>query len=65
MWSKLVKEMKGVDKSVVNIASTAAHRLQPNRWTYSAGKGAVLSMTKCMTLDLSIDGISVNSISPV
>lgn len=25
--------------SVVNIASTAGHRAQPNRWTYSATKG--------------------------
>jgi len=29
-----MKEMKGVDKSVVNIASTSGHRAQPNRWTY-------------------------------
>ena len=59
-----MKEMKGVDKSVVNIASISGHRAQPNRWTYSAGKGAILTMTKCMALDLSIDGIRVNSISP-
>ena len=59
-----MKEMKGVDNSVVNIASVSGHRAQPDRWTYSAGKGAVLTMTKCMALDLSIDGIRVNSISP-
>ena len=59
-----MKEMKGVDKAVVNIASTAAHRPQPNRWTYSASKGAIVTMTKCMALDLSIDGIRVNSVCP-
>jgi len=59
-----MKEMKGVEKSVVNVASISGHRAQPNRWTYSAGKGAVLTMTKCMALDLSIDRIRVNSISP-
>ena len=31
-----MKEMKGVDKSVVNIASISGHQVQPNRWTYSA-----------------------------
>ena len=31
-----MKEMKGVDKSIVNIASISGHRVQPNRWTYAA-----------------------------
>ena len=52
------------DKSVVNVASTAGHRAQPNRWTYSATKGAILSLTKCMALDLSAHKIRVNSVSP-
>ena len=52
------------DKSIVNIASISGHRAQPNRWTYAATKGAILSMTKCMALDLSADCIRVNSISP-
>ena len=62
-----MKEMKGVDKYAMNIASTVdiAHRPQPYRWTYSASKGAVITMTKCMALDLSIDGVRVNSISSV
>ena len=59
-----MKEMKSVDKSVVNISSAAAHRSLKNRWSYSASKGAIISLTKCMALDLSIDGIRVNSISP-
>ena len=59
-----MKEMKGVDKSIVNIASISGHRVQPNRWTYAASKDAILIMTKCMALDLSADGIRVNSISP-
>ena len=51
-------------KSVVNVASISGHRAQPSRWTYSATKGAVLTMTKCMALDLSADKIRVNSVSP-
>ena len=52
------------DKSVVNIASISGHRAQPHRWTYSATKGAILSLTKCMALDLSKHSIRVNSVSP-
>ena len=52
------------EKSVVNMASVSGHRAQPNRWTYAATKGAILSLTKCMALDLSKDKIRVNSVSP-
>ena len=58
-----MKLTKG-DKSIVNIASISGHAAQPNRWTYSATKGAVLTLTKCMALDLAKDGIRVNSVSP-
>ena len=39
-------------------------RVQPNRWTYAATKGAIAVMTKCMALDLSDENIRVNSVSP-
>ena len=51
-------------KSVVNIASVSGHVAQPSRWTYSSSKGSVLTMTKCMALDLGKEGIRVNSVSP-
>ena len=51
-------------KAVVNVASISGHRAQPVRWTYSATKGAVLAMTRCMALDLSDINIRVNSVSP-
>ena len=56
--------MKEVDRSIVNISNTAAHRVQPSCWTYCASKGAVVIITKCMALDLSADRIRVNSVSP-
>ncbi|KAJ7383610.1 hypothetical protein OS493_026795 [Desmophyllum pertusum] len=54
------------DCSVVNISSVQAHRTMPfhSGWTYQASKGAVTAMTKCMALDLSANGIRVNSVSP-
>lgn len=51
-------------KAVVNVASISGHIAQPTRWTYSATKGAILTMTRCMGLDLSPDNIRVNSVSP-
>jgi NAD(P)-dependent dehydrogenase (short-subunit alcohol dehydrogenase family) len=50
--------------AIVNISSISAHIAQPNRWTYNATNGAVVSMTKCQALDLSADGIRVNAVSP-
>jgi NAD(P)-dependent dehydrogenase (short-subunit alcohol dehydrogenase family) len=50
--------------AVVNIASISAHIAQPNRWTYNATKGAIVTLTKCQALDLSADGIRVNVVSP-
>jgi NAD(P)-dependent dehydrogenase (short-subunit alcohol dehydrogenase family) len=50
--------------AIVNIASISGHVAQPNRWTYNACKGAIISMTRCMALDMADDGIRVNSVSP-
>ena len=50
--------------AVVNIASISAHVAQPNRWTYNACKGAIVSLTRCQALDLAPYGIRVNAISP-
>jgi len=50
--------------SIVTISSISAVRAQPDRWTYSASKGAILTLTKNMALDLSKYNIRVNSVSP-
>lgn len=50
--------------AVVNIASVSAHIAQPNRWTYNACKGAIVTMSKCQALDLAPSGIRVNCVSP-
>ncbi|MFI0482955.1 SDR family oxidoreductase [Actinomadura sp. 9N215] len=50
--------------AVVNVASVSGHIAQPGQWTYSAGKGALLALTRCQALDLADDGIRVNSVSP-
>ena len=50
--------------AIVNLASVSGHIAQPNRWTYHASKGGIIALTTAMALDLSIDGIRVNCISP-
>ncbi|MBI1282177.1 MAG: glucose 1-dehydrogenase [Anaerolineaceae bacterium] len=50
--------------AIVNIASISAHIAQPNRWTYNATKGAIVTLSKCQALDLAPDKIRVNVVSP-
>ncbi len=52
------------DKSIVNLSSGSGYRAQADHMTYSSSKAAILTMTKCMALDLSKDCIRVNSVSP-
>lgn len=50
--------------SIINIASTAAHRGAEGYGAYSASKAAVLALTRAAALELASQGIRVNSISP-
>lgn len=50
--------------SIVNVASTAAHRGAEGYGAYSASKAAVLALTRAAALELASHGIRVNSISP-
>jgi 3-oxoacyl-[acyl-carrier protein] reductase len=49
----------------VNIASTAGVRPRPNLVWYNASKGAVITMTKSMAVELAPDKIRVNALNPV
>ncbi|MNK92845.1 Cyclopentanol dehydrogenase [compost metagenome] len=50
--------------AIVNVCSISALVAQPGFATYNASKGALLTMTKCMALDLAAKGIRANSVSP-
>ena len=52
--------------SIVMIASVAAYVASKGQFTsdYCASKGAVLSLTKALGVELAMKGIRVNSISP-
>ena len=50
--------------AIVNIASMSGVIAQADFATYNASKGAVLTLTKCMALDLAPFKIRVNSVCP-
>ncbi len=49
----------------LNVASTAALRPRPNLTWYNASKGAVVTLTKSMAVELASDNIRANAIAPV
>ena len=49
----------------INIASTAGIRPRPGLTWYAASKGAVITMTKSMAVELAPDNIRANAINPV
>jgi NAD(P)-dependent dehydrogenase (short-subunit alcohol dehydrogenase family) len=57
-----LKNAKG--GSIVNMASQSSVMAQRDFATYNASKGAILTMTKCMALDLAAYGIRVNCVCP-
>lgn len=50
---------------IVNIASTAGVRPRPGLTWYNGSKGAVITLTKSMAIELAPDKIRVNAINPV
>lgn len=61
-----VRRMKasGNGGSIVNICSIAAETALAERFAYSATKGAVLAMTRCIAKDFVADNIRCNAVCP-
>jgi len=59
-----IAHMKARGGSIVNIASMSAVIAQPDFATYNSSKGAMLTMTKCMALDLAPYKIRVKANCP-
>ncbi|MDC1207892.1 SDR family oxidoreductase [Litorivicinus sp.] len=50
--------------SIVNIASTSAHRGRHNAAAYCSAKAGVLNLTRCMAVEFAPYGVRVNSVTP-
>ena len=50
--------------AIVNFSSISARVAQTGRWIYPASKAAMQQVTRNMALDLAVDNIRVNSVSP-
>lgn len=55
---------QGHGGAIVNLASVAAKQPTPPLVDYSAGKAAIVNLTKSMALEFAASGIRVNSVSP-
>lgn len=51
--------------AIINIASTAGVRPRPGLVVYNSSKGAAITMTRALAIELAPDNIRVNAINPV
>ena len=60
-----VPGMKGTGYGrIINLSSILGHVSLPNRTPYSSGKAGLLGFTKSLALEVALEGITVNAISP-
>jgi hypothetical protein len=50
--------------AIVNFTSISAKVAQTGRWLYPVSKAALVQLTRNMAMDLAVDNIRVNSVSP-
>ena len=58
------RRMKGRGGSIVNIASISGLRGSKGRSAYGASKGAIVTLTQVMAVDLAEHGLRVNAVAP-
>ena len=65
MCRAFVPQMKGQGYGrIINTTSTMSHVATPNRTAYAASKAGLLGFTRALALELALEGITVNGISP-
>ncbi|MDD9878892.1 MAG: glucose 1-dehydrogenase [Magnetovibrio sp.] len=61
----VIPELEARRGNIVNIASTAAISPRPGLTWYNGTKGAVMTLTKSMAVELAGAGVRVNAVNPV
>lgn len=56
--------IEGKSGRIINTASQLAYKGAPGLTHYTAAKGAIISMTRSLALEVSAHGINVNSVAP-
>ena len=65
MCRSFVPHMKGQGYGrIINMTSMMSHVALPHRTAYAASKAGLLGFTRALALELALDGITVNGISP-
>jgi NAD(P)-dependent dehydrogenase (short-subunit alcohol dehydrogenase family) len=64
MSQLFVRQLNGQGGAIVNIASVMAHFGAPNLAPYIASKGGVAMLTRAMAVELAVQGVRVNAVSP-
>lgn len=64
MSQLFVRQLQGGCGAIVNVASVMAHFGAPNLAPYIASKGGVAMLTRAMAVELAVQGVRVNAVSP-
>jgi NAD(P)-dependent dehydrogenase (short-subunit alcohol dehydrogenase family) len=64
MSQLFVQHLHGARGAIVNIASVMAHFAAPNLSPYIASKGGVAMLTRALAVELAVQGVRVNAVSP-
>jgi NAD(P)-dependent dehydrogenase (short-subunit alcohol dehydrogenase family) len=64
MSQLFVRQLHGAPGAIVNVASVMAHFAAPNLAPYIASKGGVAMLTRAMAVELAVQGVRVNAVSP-
>ncbi len=64
MSQLFVRQLHGARGAIVNVASVMAHFAAPNLAPYIASKGGVAMLTRAMAVELAVQGVRVNAVSP-
>ena len=64
MSQLFVRQLRGARGAIVNVASVMAHFAAPYLAPYIASKGGVAMLTRAMAVELAVQGVRVNAVSP-